>query len=61
MKTKLVAVKDAVKAKQTQILTYALVATATVAVVQNRGIANLNDFLRENDLFDKYYSPEDQD
>lgn len=61
MKTKLVAVKDAVQAKQTKILTIALVATSAVAVVQNRGIANLNDFLREEGLFDKFYTPEDQD
>jgi hypothetical protein len=61
MKTKLVAVKDAVQARQTKILTIALVATSAVAVVQNRGIANLNDFLREEGLFDKFYTTSDED
>jgi hypothetical protein len=31
------------------------VAMTTIIAIQNNGIQNLNEFLKENDLYDKYY------
>jgi hypothetical protein len=53
MKNKLVAAKNYVQAHPKHC---ALTATALALVaLQNHGIGNLNEFLKENDLFDKYY------
>jgi hypothetical protein len=53
MRDKIVAAKNYVQAHKKHC---ALTAAAiTVVAIQNNGISNLNQFLKDNDLFDSYY------
>lgn len=61
LKTHVINLKNKLQANQTKLLSYALVATSTIVVVQHSGIANLNEFLKENDLFDAYYNDNQED
>lgn len=54
MKTKLASAKKFVQTHKTAI---ALGTVATgIIVLQHKGIKSLNEFLKENDLFDTYYA-----
>lgn len=35
--------------------------TVPVILLQHNGIKSLNQFLKDNDLFEKYYSPEEDE
>ena len=58
MKKQITAVKNKIEANKTKILVTVAVVSTTVAVLQNRGISNLNEFLKEKDLYDEYYTPD---
>lgn len=61
MNKKLAIVKNFVAQRKTKILVAALVGTTTAAVLQQIGIRQHNEFLKEHDLFDKFYNPENID
>ena len=55
VKQKLTSVKDVVVANRTRVLSVALVVMTTGAVIQSRALKEHNKFLKENDLYDRYY------
>lgn len=59
LKNKAIATKAAVLRHERKILLSALAVTSTVAVLEQFGIRQHNDFLRTEGLFDKFYSPEE--
>lgn len=56
MRDKLASVQNFVKRHKTQLLTTGLLVTTSVAVAQHYGIKDLNEFLKEHDLYDTYYA-----
>lgn len=60
-KQKLVSAKNKVVKNRTKILGTVAVAAATIAVIQNSGIRNLNKFLEEKGLSDEYYHMDELD
>lgn len=51
--------KNAVKRNQTLINTTAIVALSAVVVVMKFGLNQHDEFLKEHDLYDEFYQPED--
>ncbi len=60
MKEKLAALKNYVTARKTKFLVSALAVTTTIAVLMRIGIKQHNEFLKENDLYDEYYNPNEE-
>lgn len=60
IKQKLVSAKTTVAANRTRILVTALVVTTTVAVIERVGLKQHDDFLREHNLFDAFYTLTDE-
>lgn len=60
MKDKLVSAKNAVARNQTKILVGALVVTTTTTVILFKACQAHNEFLKENDLFEKYYTTDEE-
>lgn len=54
----LAAAKNYVVRNRTKILIAVAVTSTTVAVLQGRGIKMHNEFLKEHNLFDEFYFPE---
>jgi hypothetical protein len=60
IKQKLASAKDAVVRNKTKILaTTAVIATA-IAVVERIGINQHNDFLKEHDLYEEFYTTDEE-
>lgn len=60
MKNKMTSIKNFVARNQTKILTTALVVTTTIAVVEQIGVREHNQFLKDHDLYEAYYTPEEE-
>lgn len=45
---------------KTTILASALIVTTTVAVLEQKGIRSLNQFLKDHDLYEDYYAMEEE-
>lgn len=61
MRDKINSARNFVSRHKTQMLTAGLLVTTSVALAQHAGIKELNQFLKDNDLFDKYYALEDDE
>lgn len=59
MKQKLAFAKNYIADRKVAILTTALVVTTTAAVAMRAGLNDHDKFLKEHDLYDAYYTPED--
>lgn len=55
MKNRIVTAKNFVVRNERKILVTTAVVTTTAAVLMKTGIKQHNEFLREHDLFDKFY------
>ena len=60
MKEKFVSAKNFVADRKVAILTVTAVALAGIATIQQAGIRQHNEFLKEHDLYDTYYTQEDE-
>jgi hypothetical protein len=60
MKDKLISVKNSVAAHKTQILVTVAVVTTAVAAIEVRAIQQHNSFLKEKDLYDEYYTMDEE-
>ena len=60
MKEKLASAKNFVADRKVVILTVAAVALTGVVALQQAGIQQHNKFLKEHDLYDTYYTQEDE-
>lgn len=61
IKQKLVSAKNKVVRNRTKILGAIAIVSTTVAIVQHRGIQDLNDFLEEKGLLEECYALTDED
>jgi hypothetical protein len=59
IKQKLVSAKNIVVSHKTEILGTTVAVLAAAVVTQRIGLKQHNDFLKENDLYDTYYSVEE--
>lgn len=57
-KQKLVSAKNKIIENKTKIMGTALVVTTTAAVLLKIGNTQMNNFLKEKDLYDEYYTPD---
>jgi hypothetical protein len=55
MNEKIAAAKKWVEDHKTPIMLSALTVTSTLVVIQHMGIKSLNQFLKDNDLYEQYY------
>jgi hypothetical protein len=61
-KQKFAATKKKISENKTKIMGTALVVTTTAAVLLKIGNTQMNNFLKEKNLYDEYYTPDaDQD
>lgn len=60
MKKQIVSAKNIVRRNQTKILATVAVVTTTIAVVQQIGLQQHNEFLKDHDLFDTYYAMDEE-
>ncbi|HEY2455579.1 MAG TPA: hypothetical protein VGI71_23790 [Scandinavium sp.] len=60
LKQKLVSVKTHFESHKTAILATALAVTATVAVAQQAGLRQHNEFLKEKNLLDEFYALDEE-
>ena len=58
MNEKLAAAKAAVVRNKTRILVTTTVMMTAAVAIQARGLHMHNEFLREHDLYDEYYTPD---
>lgn len=58
MNEKLDSIKNFVRRNQTKILVTTTVVSTTVAVATQLGRRSVDKFLKENDLYDAYYTPD---
>lgn len=56
MKNKIASAKNFVKRNERRIMLGTIAVISTVTVLQQSGIKSLNEFLEEKDLYDEYYS-----
>lgn len=56
-----IAAKNVVVRNKTRILTVGLVITTSVAALQNAGLKQHDNFLKEKGLYDEYYFPENDE
>lgn len=61
MRDKIASVRNFVKRHKTQLLTTGLLVTTSIAVAQHYGIKDMNEFLKEHDLFDTYYALDEEE
>lgn len=54
-----VSAKNNVVANKTRILTTVAVVSTTIAVIQNAGLRQHDDFLKEHGLYEEFYTPEE--
>lgn len=59
MLEKINSAKNFVRRNQTKILVSALTVTTTTTVLMKAGLKQHDEFLKEHDLYDAYYTPED--
>ena len=59
MRTKLTQLKKTVVANQTKIVAVTISTLAVVVVAQRAGLKQHDDFLKEKNLYDEFYTPEE--
>lgn len=58
MNEKLASAKNFVKRYERRVLITTTIVATTAAVLMSRGVKSHNEFLKEHNLFDEYYQPE---